>query len=77
MSHLDPLVAIPVGLVFAVAGVFLLVDPEQFLGFHGWPRTLERFLGRRVAVVVLRVSGGFLTVVTTWLVIHEATTILS
>jgi hypothetical protein len=73
----DSVLAIPFGVAFAVGGLLLLVDPERFLGIRGWPRTLERFLGRRAAVAILRISGGFLAAVTTWFVVHEATALLS
>lgn len=77
MGHADPTLAIPVGIAFAAGGLLLAADPERFLGVRGWPRTLDRFLGRRVALGVLRLSGGFLAVVMLWFTLHEARAMLS
>ena len=71
MSHTDPTLAIPVGLAFAAGGIFLAINPERFLDLHGWPQTLTRVLGRGGAVIVLRICGAFLAVVTLFLVYHE------
>jgi len=77
MSHVDPLFAIPAGLVFAVGGALLALQPERFLGIHGWPRTLERFFGSRIAVAVLRLSGVALAAMTSWFAVHGVATGLS
>jgi hypothetical protein len=77
MGHVDPVFAIPVGLVFAVGGALLALQPERFLGVHGWPRTLERVFGPRLAVAVVRLSGVALAAMTSWFVVHGVATGLS
>lgn len=71
MDHTGSLVVILFAVLLGVGGLSLAGKPEQFLELPGWPMTLERRIGRRGAIVVLRYSGVVLTLLIGWLLIHE------
>lgn len=77
MSHTDPLLSIPVGIVFAIGGVWLAIAPGDFPRYMGWARTLDRFLDDRTVSLILRVCGVVAGGASTWLVLHATLALLS
>lgn len=78
MSHTDPRLVIPLGLVFGLLGAYAAYDPEPFLGLRetGWPRTLQRVFGDRLGILVLRLCLLGVAGMMGWLVVHETVALL-
>lgn len=76
MSHTDPLFMIPAGTVVVVGCLYMLGKPEAVHAtareYGGWARTLERIVGRRGALWVLRAAALVTALLTGRAVVHAS-----
>lgn len=74
MSHTDPRFMIPVGTVIVVGCLLLLWKPHAMHSaareYGGWARMLERLLGRRAALWLLRAAALVTAYLTGRAVVH-------
>lgn len=75
MSHADPAIAIPGGLLIALGGAWVVIHPEAVPEL-GWKRTLLLVSNERATNAILRICSAFVAVVTAGLVVHETLALL-
>lgn len=74
MSHADPTFAIPAGVLFAAASIYVAMNPHEVMDLHD--QGLRRLFGDRWAAVILQVAAIMTAGMTGWLALHEAATLI-